>query len=167
MARFRATHTCAKDALIPNVPFVPTSMETARRMLEIARVGSEDVVYDLGCGDGRILIIAVEEFGAKGAVGYEVVKETYNIALRNISRRGLLGKITLIEGDLFDADLSGATVITLYLDESTNQRLKPKLEREAKDGTRIVSYAYKIRGWKAARKIRLRGRPRGHQPSTR
>lgn len=137
-------------------PYSPTPPRIVRRMLKIARVGPGDVLYDLGCGDGRILIMAVKEFGAKKAVGYEIGEEVYRTALREVERLGL-GRIRLVKGDLFEADLSEATVITLYLDDLTNKRLKPKLEREARVGARIVSYAYGIKGWKPAGKIRLHG----------
>ncbi|KPV64915.1 MAG: putative cobalt-precorrin-6Y C(15)-methyltransferase (decarboxylating) [Candidatus Bathyarchaeota archaeon BA1] len=139
------------------VPYVPTSMETAKRMLEIAKVGSEDVVYDLGCGDGRILILAVEEFGAKGAVGYEIRKELYKSTQLRIEHRGLQGRIRLVNGDLFEADLSKATVITLYLNGSANERLKPKLERETRPGTRVVSHDFEISEWQPTRKEILYG----------
>ena len=139
------------------VPYLPTPPEIVRRMLKIAWVGPGDVVYDLGCGDGYILIMAVKEFGADRAVGYEIREDLCTAALAEIERQGLQSRVKLVNGDLFDADLHEATVITLYLDESTNQRLKPKLERTAKVGTRIVSYAYKIRGWSAAKKIRRHG----------
>ena len=138
-------------------PYLPTPPEIVRRMLKIARVGPGDVVYDLGCGDGRILIMAVKEFGADRGVGFEIRENLCTVALAEIERQGLQSRVKLVNRDLFDADLNEATVITLYLDESTNQRLKPKLERTARIGTRIVSYAYKIKGWKAAKKERLRG----------
>jgi len=139
------------------VPYVPTPPEIVRRMLKIARVGPGDVVYDLGCGDGRILITAVKEFGADRAVGYEVREDLCGVALAGIERQGLQCRVKLVNEDLFDVDLYEATVITLFLDDSTNQRLKPKLEREARVGTRIVSYTYEIEGWKATRKKRLHG----------
>jgi len=138
-------------------PYLPTPPEIVRRMLKIARVGPGDVVYDLGCGDGRILITAVQEFGADRAVGFETWEDLCRAALAEIERQGLQSRVKLVNGDLFDADLYEATVITLYLDESTNQRLKPKLERTARVGTRIVSYAYEIKGWRAAKKIKRHG----------
>lgn len=139
------------------VPYVPTSEETVKRMLEIAEVGPGDVVYDLGCGDGRILIMAVEEFGAKGAVGYEIRNEMYKAALSRIEYRGLKGRIRLYNEDLFEANLSEATVITLYLNGSVNDRLKPKLEREARPGTRVVSHDFEIHGWQPIKKENYRG----------
>jgi len=139
------------------VPYVPTPRPIVRRMLKIALVGPGDVVYDLGCGDGRILITAVNEFGADRAMGYEVMEDLCRVALAEVEHQGLQCRVKLVNEDLFDADLYEATVITLYLDDSTNQRLKLKLEREARVGTRIVSYAYEIEGWKATRKKRLHG----------
>lgn len=139
------------------VPYLPTPPKIVRRMLKIAWVGPGDVVYDLGCGNGHILITAVKEFGADRAVGYEIREDLCAAALAEIEHQRLQGRVKLVNGDVFDADLHEATVITLYLDESINQRLKPKLERTAKVGTRIVSYAYKIRGWRATKKIRRHG----------
>jgi len=135
-----------------HAPYVPTPSETVRRMLSVAEVGSEDVVYDLGCGDGRVLIMAVEEFGAKGAVGYEISRQIYHLALSEVLRHGLGDKIKVINGDLFEANLSEASVITLYLNPSTNERLKPKLEREARIGACVISRNFAMVGWRAARK---------------
>lgn len=139
------------------VPFIPTSLETAKRMLEIARVGPQDVVYDLGCGDGRILALAAELFKAKKAVGYEIRRDMYITALQEMRSRNLTEKVTIVNGDLFDANISEATVITLYLSYGANRELKPKLEREASPGTRIVSHDFEIPGWKLRRRIRIHG----------
>jgi len=138
-------------------PYLPTPPEIARMMLKIARVGPGDIVYDLGCGDGHILIMAIKQFGADRAVGYEIRGDLCATALAKVEGQGLQSKVKLLNRDLFDADLYEATVITLYLNESTNQRLKPKLERMARIGTRIVSYAYEIKGWKPTRKERRHG----------
>jgi predicted RNA methylase len=133
-------------------PYVPTPSETVRRMLRVAEVCSEDVVYDLGCGDGRVLVMAVEEFGAKGAVGYEISRQIYRIALSEVLGHGLMDKIRVINGDLFEANLSMASVITLYLNTSANERLKPKLVREARIGARVISRNFAMVGWRTARK---------------
>jgi len=133
-------------------PYVPTPLETVRRMLSVAEVGSEDVVYDLGCGDGRVLVMAVEEFGAKKAVGYEISGQICRIALSEVLRHGLGDKIRVIIGDLFEANLAEASVITLYLNPSANERLKPKLEREARMGARVVSRNFAVVGWRTVRK---------------
>ena len=111
----------------------------------------------LGCGDGRILITAVNMFRADRAVGYEIREDLCGAALREIERQRVRHRVKLVKGDLFDADLYEATVIALYLDEPTNQQLKLKLEREARDGTRIVSHAYEIKGWRAAREKTVQG----------
>jgi 16S rRNA A1518/A1519 N6-dimethyltransferase RsmA/KsgA/DIM1 with predicted DNA glycosylase/AP lyase activity len=121
-------------------------------MLEMADVGPRDIVYDLGCGDGRILFTAIERFGAKKAVGYEINKDLYMKLLREIEHRGLHEKIKVVHGDLFKADISEATVITLYLTGGANNQLKAKLEKEARSGTRIVSHDFDIRGFKQTRK---------------
>ena len=138
-------------------PYLPTPPEVVRRMLKIARVGLGDVVYDLGCGVGRILIMAVKEFGTDRAVGYEIRGDLCTAALAEIERQGVQSRVKLLNRDIFDADLHEATVITLYLNDSINQLLKPKLERTVRVDARIVSYAYEIKGWKVAKKTRLRG----------
>lgn len=140
-----------------DVPYIPTSLKTAKKMLEIAEVRPRDVVYDLGCGDARLLILAVELFKAKKAVGYEIRKEVYKTALQEVETRNLAEKVTIVNGDLFNADLSEATVITLYLTYGANKKLKPKLEREARPGARIVSHDYEMPGWQPTRMERLRG----------
>jgi 16S rRNA A1518/A1519 N6-dimethyltransferase RsmA/KsgA/DIM1 with predicted DNA glycosylase/AP lyase activity len=132
-------------------PYVPSEPEVVRRMLEVAQVGPDDVVYDLGCGDGRILVMAVKEFGAKKAVGYELRKDLYASTLKEIDRQNLKEKVRLINGDLFKADVSEATVITLYLTTTGNKRLKPKLAKEAQPGTRVVSQDYTMDGWHASK----------------
>jgi len=131
------------------IGWVPISLEVVRAMLELAKVGPEDIVCDLGCGDGRILIMAVKEFGARKAVGYEIRQDLYEDALKEIQSQGLQDRITLIRDDLLNADLSEASVITLYLGTTANEHLKSKLEREAKPTTRIASYTFPIKTWQA------------------
>jgi SAM-dependent methyltransferase len=154
MRRPASTSLVAGPTVDPRdcVPFIPTSMETAKRMLEIAKVGSQDVVYDLGCGDGRILALAAELFKAKKAVGYEIRRDLYIAALKEIRRRDLAERITIVNGDLYSADLSEATVITLYLTYWANKELKPKIEKETRPGTRIVSHDFEVPGWRPMRK---------------
>jgi tRNA A58 N-methylase Trm61 len=117
-------------------------------MLEVAEVGPEDVVFDLGCGDGRILIAAVELFNAKEAVGYENREDVYDEALQNVAKRHLSKKIRVTNDDFFRADLSRATVITFYLDSFADRKLKAKLEEETSPGTRIVSHDFSMPGWR-------------------
>jgi len=128
----------------PNVPSQPYYI---RQMLELAQVNSDDIVYDLGCGDGRVLQIAVKEFGAKKAVGYELRTDIYQSAIRKIEKESLQDRIKIINNDLFKADISEATVITLYLTPEGNELLKPKLLKEASLGTRIVNRSFRIHGW--------------------
>jgi len=138
-------------------PYVPTPKEVARKMLELAKVGAGDVVYDLGCGDGRILLMAVEEFGAERAVGYEIAREVYLEAERNVKSKGLEGRIKLYNKNLLEADISEASVITLYLSHTGNERLKPKLEHEARPSTRIVSHDFYFLNWPVQRRLSFDG----------
>jgi tRNA A58 N-methylase Trm61 len=130
------------------VPFIASPPEVVKRMLKMARVGSGDVIYDLGSGDGRILITAVEEFGVQRAVGVEAREDLVKTSQEEVKRRGLEEKITIIHGDMHQIPLSEADVVTLFLTTSANERLKPKLEKELRDGVRVVSHDYEILGWK-------------------
>ncbi len=131
-------------------PYVPSEPYIVRRMLELAEVGPKDVVVDLGCGDGRILIAAVKAFHARRAVGYEMDRGLYKQAVSAVKKQGLMHQITVVNDDLLQADLSDATVITLYLTTAGNTRLRPKFEAEAYAGTRIISHAFTIPGWTPA-----------------
>ena len=115
-------------------------------MLELAKVGRDDVVYDLGSGDGRILILAAQKYGARG-VGIEINPKLVEVS-RQVARDAQLSdRVTFLEGDLFAADISSATVVTLYLSDSVNRELEPKLRRELKPGTRIVSHQFPLGTW--------------------
>lgn len=129
------------------VPYVPSPPEVVEKMLKIAKVTSEDVVYDLGCGDGRLLITAVKKFGAKKAVGYEIRKDLYEELVRRIETEKLFNKVFVYNEDLLKADLSEATVVTLFLTSSANEKIKPKLEAELKHGARIVSHEFTFKDW--------------------
>lgn len=128
----------------------PTPPEIVRGMLALARVGSQDTVYDLGCGDARILLMAVKEFGARKAVGYEIRQDLRENAWKEIRRQKLQKQISVIKGNLLEANISKASVITLYLFPSANEILRPKLEKEARAGTRVVSHEYSIGTWQVA-----------------
>jgi len=132
------------------IMWVASPPEIAKKMLEFAQVGPEDIVYDLGCGDARILIMAVQEFGAKKAVGYEIRQDLVEKSLQEIQSQNLEDRITIIRDDLLNADLSEASVIALYLVTSANEILRPKLEEEAKSETRIISRYFEIKSWQAA-----------------
>jgi len=128
-------------------PFVPSPPDVVRRMLEVAEVGPDDVLYDLGCGDGRILLMAVQEFKAMKAVGFDLNKVFCDNIMKKVVELHLQDRIQAINENFFLADLSPATVITLYLTTSGNEKLKPKLESEIKPGTRIISHDFPIKGW--------------------
>ena len=128
----------------------PTPLEIVRGMLELAKVGSQDVVYDLGCGDARILFMAVKEFSAQKAVGYEIRRDLCEKSRKKIRQHNKQQRISVIRGNLLDANISEASVITLYLFPSANEILRPKLEKETTPGTRIISHNYPIETWKMA-----------------
>jgi ubiquinone/menaquinone biosynthesis C-methylase UbiE len=133
----------------PDVHFVPTESTMVRSMLKVAKVGKSDVVYDLGCGDGRIVIAAVKEFRAKRGVCVDIDPVRIEESRRNADTAGVARRITFREGDLFQMDLREATVVTLYLLPALNERLRPKLFRELKPGSRVVSNSFDMGDWKA------------------
>jgi SAM-dependent methyltransferase len=130
-----------------DVRYEPSPFPVVRAMLELANVGPNDVVYDLGSGDGRIVIMAAKEFGARG-VGIDVDPELIAEARANARKAGVENKVQFIEGNMFDADLRPATVVTLFLHPEPNLRLRPKLLAELKPGSRIVSYIWDLGDWK-------------------
>ena len=131
----------------PDVPFVPTSQALVLEMLKLANVTKADTVYDLGCGDGRIVIAAAKQFGAHG-VGVDINPERIQEANENARRAGVADKVKFMEGDLFTADIRPATVVTLYLLPSVNLKLRPRLLSELKPGTRVVSHSFDMDDWK-------------------
>jgi len=141
------------------VQWTPTPLEVVKKMLGLAQVGSEDIVYDLGCGDARVLIMAVREFGVQKAVGYEIRQDLHESSKQEIQRQDLQDRITLVRGDLLDADLSEASVIVLYLSPKANECLRPKLEWEAKSATRIVSYDFPMNKWRPDERVQLENYP--------
>lgn len=134
----------------PDVIYVPTPKEVVEGMLRLAKLGRNDVVYDLGCGDGRIMITAARQFGAR-AVGIDIDPIRVREAAENIRVAGVGDRTRLIEGDLFATDISEATVVTLYLLSRLNLKLRPKLLKELRPGTRIVSHAFDMDDWKPHR----------------
>jgi SAM-dependent methyltransferase len=128
-------------------PYVPTPVNVVKKMLNLADVGPDDVVYDLGCGDGRILFTAVEEFDVKKAVGYDLNPSMCGSVQLNIDEKGLGGRIEVVNGNFFLADLTPASVVTLYLTTSGNSKLRPKLVEELGPGARVVSHDFPIHGW--------------------
>lgn len=128
------------------IPWQPTDMRRVRRMLAMSGLQPGEVVYDLGCGDGRILICAAREFGAQ-AVGIELNPWLFVVAWLRVFFLGLRPKVRVIFGNIFNVDLSRADVVTLFLFEHVNEALKAKLLRELKEGARIVSYVWTFQGW--------------------
>ena len=131
-------------------PFVPSPMDVVDKMLQLAAVGQNDVVYDMGSGDGRIVIRAAEIFGAK-SVGIELDRGLAEESRERIKERGLEDKASIIQGDLLQTDFSNATVVTLYLLVSANDRLRPIMEKTLKPGTRVVAHDMRVPGWEAYR----------------
>jgi SAM-dependent methyltransferase len=129
-----------------DVIWVPSDVVVVRQMLQMAGVGRDDVVYDLGSGDGRIVIMAAREFGARG-VGVDIDPELIRKARANAVTAGVADRVTFVEEDLFTADISQATVVAIYLGPDVNLRLRPKLQRELRPGARIVSHDYDLGDW--------------------
>jgi SAM-dependent methyltransferase len=129
-----------------DVIFVATDLEIVNAMLALAGVTRGDVLYDLGCGDGRIVITAAKEFGAQG-VGVDLDPRRIREAQANAVRAGVADRVTFRVQDIFDTDIQPATVVTLFLSPEVNARLRPKLTSQLKPGTRIVSHRYGIGDW--------------------
>jgi predicted RNA methylase len=128
-------------------PSIPTPSSVVERMLEAGRVKAGDIVYDLGSGDGRIVIAAAQKYGAK-AVGVEMLPDLCRQAQRRIRELGLSDRASIVEGNVFHVDFSAATVVTMYFMTDSNERLRPNLEKYLKPGTRVVSNQFPIKGWK-------------------
>jgi cyclopropane fatty-acyl-phospholipid synthase-like methyltransferase len=131
-----------------DVPYVPTSMTVVDAMLDLAKVTKSDVVYDLGCGDGRIVVRAATRFGCRG-VGVDLNPERVKEARANAMRANVTELTRFEVGDVFDFDFSAASVVTMYLLPSVNLKLRPRLQKELKPGTRLVSHDFHMGDWKA------------------
>ncbi len=140
----------------PDVPYVPTPQTVVDRMLTIANVNKNDVLYDLGSGDGRIIITAAQKYGTRG-VGIDINPERIEDANNNARQARATDLIEFRQQDLFQTDLSEATVVTLYLLPKVNLRLRPKLLKELKPGTRIVSHAFNMGDWQPERVEKVDG----------
>ncbi len=141
----------------PDVIYVPTPEPVVEAMLQVANVTKNDVVYDLGCGDGRIPVTAAKKYGARG-VCFDIDPERIKEANANVAKNNVGNLVKVVQGDLFEQDLSGATVITLYLLPSLNVKLMPKLMKELRPGTRIVSHAFDMGDWKPEKELDVDGR---------
>ncbi|WP_231955601.1 SAM-dependent methyltransferase [Aquiflexum balticum] len=137
------------------VPFVTTPIEVVKAMLEIAEINPNDILYDLGSGDGRISIYAAQQYGIR-SIGVEIDADLVNLANQNAKEAGVKDLVSFIEGDLFELDLSQATVLTLYLFPDINLKLRPRI-LEMKAGTRIISHRFDMGDWEPdkVQKIKL------------
>jgi predicted O-methyltransferase YrrM len=149
--------TAGKQLRPPDVVYVPTPAEAVDAMLKVAKVGKEDVVYDLGSGDGRIPIMAVQKYNAARATGIDINPDRIKEAQANLKTAGVGDRVRFLNEDLFQADISEATVVTLYLLPSLNLKLLPKLLSELKPGTRIVSHAFDMGSWKPQQTLNAGG----------
>ncbi len=127
-------------------PFVPSPIVVVERMLRIADLKAGEVLFDMGAGDGRTVIMAAKNFNAR-SVGIELREDLAKKALSNIHENGLDDRVTIVNSDMFNVNLSSADVVFLYLTTSANEKIKPKLESDLKKGARIVSHDYEIIGW--------------------
>ncbi|BBD61013.1 hypothetical protein NIES2109_38140 [Nostoc sp. HK-01] len=139
-----------------DVPYVPTPQPVVDAMLQVAKVGKNDILYDLGSGDGRIVVTAAQKYGTRG-VGIDINPERIQEANANAQKAGVTDRVQFRQQDLFKTDLSEATVITLYLLPEVNQRLRPQLLK-LKPGTRIVSHAFDMGDWKPQQTLQVDGK---------
>jgi predicted RNA methylase len=153
-----AQHRIHPDNL---APFVPTPEPVVEKMLELAELKPGETLYDLGCGDGRILILAAQKFKAR-AVGVELSATLARAASEKARALGLAEQVKVIEGNLLEADLSPADVVTMYLLRLSNERLKPILQKQLRPGARVVSHDYEIMGWKPHRVEKVVAHRRDH-----
>ena len=141
-----------------DVPYVPTPQQVVDRMLALAKVGKNDVLFDLGCGDGRIVVTAAKEYGAR-CTGIDLDPTRIAEARANARKAGVEKQVNFKVGDLFEADLSGASVVTLYLLPSINTKLRPRLWQQLKVGSRVVSHAFDMGAeWPAEKTETVDGR---------
>lgn len=157
----RTSAQASSDISRKVVPFVPTPMKVAEKMLELAKVDRNDVVYDLGSGDGRIVVMAAQEFGAQ-AVGVELDPKLFEESSARIRKLGLQNKAHIIYGDMFEVNVHPATVVTLYLLPSVNDQIEPMLEKELRPGTRVVSHDFSMNGWNPAKTESVTDENGGH-----
>lgn len=145
-----------------NVPYLPTPQKVVEEMLKLADVKGDDVLYDLGSGDGRIVITAAQKLGTRG-VGVDMDPSRIQEANENAQKAGVTDRVQFIQQDLFQTDISKATVVTLYLLPDINLKLRPQLFRQLKPGTRIVSHEFDMGEWKPQRVVQVQGPQQGEQ----
>lgn len=147
---------CAQNVQL-DVPYVPTAYDTVHRMLELADVQPDDKLIDLGSGDGRIVIQAVRDWGVRGAIGVDIDPERVREANENAREAGVSEHVEFIQGDLFEMDFSEATVLTMYLLNTINVRLRPIILDTLKPGTRVVSHVFTMGNWQPDATVQTRG----------
>jgi protein-L-isoaspartate O-methyltransferase len=145
-----------------DVPYVSTPEEVVDQMLKVANVSSNDVLYDLGSGDGRIPMTAVQNYGVSRAIGVEINPQLVQQSREKAQKQGVSDRVTFLQQDLFQTNLSDATVVTLYLLPRINRKLRPKLLKELKPGTRVVSHDFDMGNWKPNRVLQVKGSTRRH-----
>ena len=143
----------------PDTIYLPTPAEVVTAMLRMANVGKGDIVYDLGSGDGRIVIAAVKEFGAARGVGVELDATRVLEANENARRAGVKDRVEFRQQDVLETDIRPATVVALYMGQAMNLRLRPKLQAELKAGSRVVSHAFDMGDWMPVETRTVNGRP--------
>ena len=131
-------------------PFVPSPVQVIQFMLKLANLKAGEVLFDLGAGDGRTVVLAAKSFGAR-AVGVELREDLAKKALSTVHESGLSDRVTIVNSDMFGVNLTSADVVFLYLTTSANEKIRPKLEADLKEGARVVSHDYEIVGWKPAK----------------
>ena len=144
-------------ARTPDVIYVPTPQEVVDTMLDLAKPTKNDLVYDLGCGDGRIVVTAAKKYGARG-IGVDIDPQRIIEANANVRAEKVGDRVKIVQGDLFEFDFKDATIVALYLLPSLNLKLRPKLWRELKPGTRVVSHDFDMGDWVPDQKVNVASR---------
>ncbi len=154
-----SSEACAQNTAkrAPDVHWEPSPPDVVNAMLELAEVQEDDIVYDLGCGDGRIVIAAARDFGARG-VGIDIDSRRISESRENARKAKVMNRLEFREEDLFEADFHEATVVTLFLWPSLNLKLRPILMQQLKSGTRIVSYIHNMGEWTPEKEISVNGK---------
>lgn len=150
----KAAQESVADTSEKGAPYVPTPERVVWRLLELADVSGDDVVFDLGSGDGRIVLAAAQRYGARG-VGVEIDRDLVKKSRMKARQLGVADLVTFRREDLFETDLSEATVVVLYLWPNMNNKLRPRLQQELDPGDRVVSHSFDIDGWEADTTVRM------------
>jgi SAM-dependent methyltransferase len=142
-------------------PFVPSPMDVVKRMLDLADLKPGEFLFDLGCGDGRIVLSAAKDYGSR-AMGVDLNARLVDEARNMAENLGLVDNALFVDGDIFDLDLRSADVVTMYLLKKANEKLRPKLESELKTGARVVTHDFPILGWECQKRVDFEGETGRH-----